>query len=341
MDEPHPIQIVKYNRETKNFDLNLQAIQNLIRDNHAEEIPLAIVSLNGPMRKGKSFLSNFFLKYMTEVYNITTATARTADSQLWLDENDDNEQLAGFAWKSGSKRHTTGIWIWSKILTQFDVNNKLFGVILMDTQGTFDGNSKTKDDNIIFYLSMMLSSTQIINLTNVIQDENIKNLRLLIDYTRLLEEKQQPRPFNSLVYVVRDWNYPYEAEFGFIGGDTVLERSLKIDLDEDDEELKFVKENIRSGYNNIKSYLMPSPGSKVTSSSNFSGKLKDIGSDFKDHLKVLIPSILSPKNISIKNIFGQPIMGRHFESYVKSYYAIFKGGVLRPPHTILGVYSIH
>lgn len=34
--------------------------------------------------------------------------------------------------------------------------------------------------------------------------------------------------FQSLMFLIRDWSYPYEHDYGLEGGDTFLERRLQV-----------------------------------------------------------------------------------------------------------------
>lgn len=62
-----------------------------------------VLSVAGAYRKGKSFLLNFFLRYL----HWKEDGEKTAD---WLGDG----PLKGFSWKGGSERDTNGILIWSK-----------------------------------------------------------------------------------------------------------------------------------------------------------------------------------------------------------------------------------
>lgn len=49
----------------------------------------------------------------------------------------------------------------------------------MDTQGTFDSNSTVKDNATVFALSTMLSSVQIYNLSQNIEEDDLQHLQVL------------------------------------------------------------------------------------------------------------------------------------------------------------------
>ncbi|KAG7272744.1 hypothetical protein CRUP_031068 [Coryphaenoides rupestris] len=199
----------------------------------------------------------------------------------WLGEAE--EPLTGFSWRGGSERETTGIQIWSEV-----------AVLLMDTQGTFDSQSTLRDSATVFALSTMISSIR----------------WGYLGYLGL------PGP-TSLRFLVRDWSFPYEFPYGQEGGMTFLEKRLKISENQH-EELQNVRKHIHSCFTNISCYLMPHPGLKVATNPNFDGRIKEIDKDFIENLEVLVPWLLSPANLDVKEINGSMITCRGLLEYFKS-----------------------
>jgi atlastin len=101
----------------------------------------------------------------------------------WLGKDD--EPLIGFSWSGGSDRVTTGIFIWSDIFLHDYPNGRKVAILLLDTQGTFDSHSTVKDCATVFALSTMLSSVQIYNLSQNIQEDDLQHLQLFTEYGRL------------------------------------------------------------------------------------------------------------------------------------------------------------
>ena len=82
--------------------------------------------------------------------------------------------------------------------------------------------STVRDCATIFALSAMLSSVLVYNLTSNIQEDDLQHLQLFTEYGRLALEDSGETPFQKLMFLVRDWSYPYENDFGLDGGKDIL-----------------------------------------------------------------------------------------------------------------------
>lgn len=91
----------------------------------------------------------------------------------------DDKPLEGFSWRGGSERDTTGILMWSEVFKATLENGEKVAIILLDTQGTFDSESTVKDCATVFALSTMLSSIQIYNLSQNIQEDDLQHLQVI------------------------------------------------------------------------------------------------------------------------------------------------------------------
>lgn len=59
-----PIQIVKVNEEAHTFRLSEEDLTRIILQDNVKHRDVVIVSVAGAFRKGKSFLLDFFLRYL-------------------------------------------------------------------------------------------------------------------------------------------------------------------------------------------------------------------------------------------------------------------------------------
>ncbi|KAM6139200.1 atlastin-2 isoform 3-T3 [Phoenicopterus ruber ruber] len=321
LDKPRPIQIVLAHEDDHNFELDEEALEKILLQEHIKDLNIVVVSVAGAFRKGKSFLLDFMLRYM---YNRT--------SPCWIGGN--TEPLTGFTWRGGCERETTGIQIWSEVFVIDKPNGTKVAVLLMDTQGAFDSQSTIKDCATVFALSTMTSSVQVYNLSQNIQEDDLQHLQLFTEYGRLAMEEIYQKPFQTLMFLIRDWSYPYEHAYGLEGGKKFLEKRLQVKQNQH-EELQNVRKHIHSCFSNLGCFLLPHPGLKVATNPYFDGRLNDIDEDFKKELRNLVPLLLAPENLVEKEISGSKVTCRDLVEYFKAYIKIYQGEELPHPKSML------
>ncbi|XP_055880106.1 atlastin-like isoform X3 [Biomphalaria glabrata] len=321
-----PVQIV-IATENHTFDLDEPALEKILLRKDVQDKMVAIVSVAGAFRKGKSFLLDFFLRYLSAGQHMT-------GEEDWL--GDDNAPLEGFSWRGGSDRDTTGILMWSEPFFMTNKNGEEVVILLMDTQGAFDSESTVKDCATIFALSTMISSVQVFNLTQNIQEDDLQHLQLFTEYGRLALEANDnvSKPFQTLQFLVRDWSFPYEAPYGAAGGRQILEKRLKIS-DKQHPELQQIRKHISSCFDKISCFLLPHPGLKVATNPYFDGRLKEIEPEFLGQLQILTPLLLAKENIVVKEINGQKVRCKEMLEYFKAYMKIYQGEELPEPKSML------
>lgn len=224
--------------------------------------------------------------------------------------------------------------MWSDIFLHDYEDGRKIAIILLDTQGTFDSHSTVKDCATVFALSTMLSSVQIYNLSQNIQEDDLQHLQLFTEYGRLAKADTGATPFQKLLFLVRDWSFPYEAEYGPNGGDKILKKRLEIH-EKHHPDHQSLRRHIKACFSEIGCFLMPHPGLNVATNPNFTGKLSDISPEFKDNLLQLIPLLLAPENLIVKEINGQKVKARDLMQYFISYLNIFKSDEMPEPKTML------
>ncbi|XP_077531300.1 atlastin-2-like isoform X3 [Haemaphysalis longicornis] len=349
MERGRPLQILRP-KDDGTFEMDKEALRGILLSPHVRDKPVAIVSVAGAFRKGKSFLLGFFLRYM-----------RSADKDNWLGDVD--APLSGFKGRGGCDGDTKGIWVWSEAFLVETPHGEQIAVLLMDTQGTFDCESTTKDCATIFALSTMISSVQVYNLSQNIQEDDLQYLQYFADYGQIalkasicsiasifdaaaakcwsvfslrfatLSQEQQvtpAKPFQKLLFLVRDWSYPYDLNYGAQGGKLLLQKRLDI-TPKMPKQLRTLRQHIRFCFSDIDCFLLPHPGEKVATEKYFDGRLSGIAETFKQHLKELVPSILAPDKLIVKVIHGKKVSCKQLLEYFKAYVDIFSSGVLPPP----------
>ncbi|XP_028915493.1 atlastin-3 isoform X1 [Ornithorhynchus anatinus] len=321
---PGPVQIVLVHKDQHSFELDASALGSVLLQDHIRDLDVVVVSVAGAFRKGKSFLLDFLLRYMY--------FQKEGGRSNWLGELD--EPLKGFSWRGGSDPETTGIQIWSEVFTVEKSDGKKVAVVLMDTQGAFDSQSTVKDCATIFALSTMTSSVQIYNLSQNIQEDDLQQLQLFTEYGRLAMDQIFQKPFQTLMFLVRDWSFPYEYSYGLEGGMAFLEKRLQM-KEHQHEEIQNVRKHIHSCFSSVNCFLLPHPGLQVATSPDFDGKLKDIADEFKEQLQKLIPFVLDPSKLMEKEINGSKVTCRGLLEYFKAYIKIYQGEDLPHPKSML------
>ncbi|XP_034535359.1 atlastin-2-like isoform X2 [Notolabrus celidotus] len=318
---PRPVQIVVADEEEHSFSLQEEALERLLLQEEVQDLHVVVVSVAGAFRKGKSFLLDFMLRYMYK---------QSPDS--WVGGEED--PLTGFTWRGGCERETTGILAWSEVFVVEKPDGCKVAVLLIDTQGAFDSQSTIKDCATLFALSTMTSSVQVYNLSQNVQEDDLQHLQLFTEYGRLAMEEVYEKPFQTLMFLIRDWSYPYEHPYGLEGGQSFLEKRLQVKQNQH-EELQNVRKHIHSCFSNIGCFLLPHPGLKVATNPHFDGRLRDIDEEFKKELVDLVPTLLSPENLVEKEIGGVKITCRDLLQYFKAYMKIYQGEELPHPKSML------
>lgn len=257
---------------------------------------------------------------------------RKSKASDWL--RGENERLDGFKWAGGKDRVTSGIHMWPEVYKFDSIDGRKLAIILIDTQGIFDNKTTMKDNITIFALSSLLSSVQIFNVMQNIAESDLHHLQLFSEYGRFASQKQVAKPFQKLLFLVRDWQNPDDFNYGSVGGLEYLSDYFGNPGNEEQEQ-KSIRDHISSCYTSIGCFLMPFPGNKVSTNRNFDGNLKDVDNDFKNLLRSLVPELLAPENLVVKKVGGRCLTCADFLEYVEQYVDIFRGDKLPEPTTLM------
>ncbi|KAJ6609196.1 hypothetical protein lerEdw1_015244, partial [Lerista edwardsae] len=180
----------------------------------------------------------------------------------------------------------------------------------------------------------LLPPFQIYNLSQNIQEDDLQQLQLFTEYGRLAMDEIFLKPFQTLMFLVRDWSFPYEYPYGLDGGMRFLDKRLEVKSHQH-EEIQNVRKHIHSCFTNVSCFLLPHPGLKVATSPNFDGRLTDIADEFKDQLLQLIPFVLDPRQLLEKEINGSKVTCRGLLEYFRAYIKIYQGEDLPHPKSML------
>ena len=90
-----------------------------------------------------------------------------------------NEPLLGFQWKASIEKVTNGIIMWSDVFIYNTKEGEKLAVVLIDTQGLFDQKTSPSVNSKMFALATLISSVQIYNLHNVVQEDQLQYLQVI------------------------------------------------------------------------------------------------------------------------------------------------------------------
>jgi atlastin len=216
---------------------------------------------------------------------------------------------------------------WSDVFLHDNPNGGKLAILVADTQGLFDNETSTEDNSKIFSLTTMLSSIEILNVSGLVQEDHLQYMQFATEYAKFTTNNTQQtyKPFQSFMFLLRDWNNPDEFPFGFEGGQRYLDDLLVVKPTQPDE-LKSVRNHIRSSFEKLSCCLLPYPGKNVARSSSYDGRWVSMDEEFLVELKATIPKLLKPENLVTKKINNIEMNAQQVNDYFQQYISMFKSG---------------
>ncbi|CAG9812153.1 unnamed protein product [Chironomus riparius] len=335
------VSILSFTSENK-IIINEEVLKQTFDHPELQNRKVVVFSIIGAYRKGKSFFLDYCLRFLYAHYSsINYPKNSTLNSKKWM--GDKNDPLTGFSWRSGSARDTTGIIIWNDVFlhTNEETDEKI-AIVVIDTQGLFDNETTAMDNSRIFALGTLISSIQILNLSGVLQEDQLQYLQFATEFAKYakIDNKLSEKPFQNLMFLIRDWAHADENEYGIQGGDEYLKQFLNTRSDQN-KELKSVREFIHSSFDKIGCSLLPYPGDSVfgnkkksKNANKYNGNWGEMDEDFKDELFSLIEYLLKPERLVLKKINGKDLKGSEFLKYVLQYFKLFQSDKLPKAQSI-------
>lgn len=203
----------------------------------------------------------------------------------------------------------------------------------MDTQGIFDSRSSTKENTIIFTISLLLSSIQCYNVMQNIQEDDLQNLELFTEYGRLAVQQNTGKPFEKLLFIVRDWPFADENPYG--DGQTVIDELLT-ETEQQTSENHKLRKHLKLSFSQIGAFLLPYPG-EVVATGKYNGNIHEIDAEFIKQLEILMPTICAPNKLILKKIRGQKVRAFELLAFLQTYVNAFNSETMPEPLSILAV----
>mmetsp|Transcript_119656 Transcript_119656/g.321167 ORF Transcript_119656/g.321167 Transcript_119656/m.321167 type:complete len:595 (+) Transcript_119656:3-1787(+) len=348
-----PLQIVRLNVKEKTAEVDEDALGRLEkRLRECGHSKVAVVSVMGAFRTGKSFLLDMFLRYLRfeeerGPAKIVDAPTRSKETPFplpdWMTSAGSllegaGDRKGGFSFKGGMDAVTEGIWVWSEPFTRTVEENGTktkVALILMDTQGAWDGNMTKEQSATIFGLTAVLSSKQIYNINMQVQEDKVENLAFFMRFAQAalaksaakqadggpkLSNECVDRPFQTLDFLVRDWKY-FKADWNF---DQCREQ-MQQHIDKFTDPAKVVEnstaEALNSMFKHIACFCLPHPGFAIESE-DWSGDVKDLDQDFVRFLDTYVREVFT-KALDVKVILGQELSTLTFPIILRQFVAAF------------------
>jgi atlastin len=357
-----PVQILTLDGEgTEPVQLlleNLDSISKALEKERCEYV--SIISVMGTYRTGKSFLLDLLMRYLRTRARRenrledddgaatpqtqdkpkptwcvgTTLTSAELPPPDWIREGDarrisegaqGTSDSRGFGWRGGSEKCTNGIWLWRKPFVLHDLKGRRIGVLLMDTQGAWDGKMSKDQSATIFGLTALLSSKLIYNIQNRIEEDKLDNL----DYFTSFAEKacgntqSDKPPFGHLELLIRDWPN-YEDTWNEGQCKQNMEQHLSEHLDPrkvpDDAKDKVMR--LRKCFNKIDCFGLPFPGQAVTKP-KYKGDIDEIDIDFLHMLDSFTEIFFSDGFPSASAPLGCELTAKAFSQTVRNFVEAF------------------
>lgn len=112
-----------------------------------------------------------------------------------------------------------------------------------------------------------------------VQEDDLQQLDMFTEYAQLLTQHIEGKPFQKLLFLLRDW--PHSKETGYGYRPEIIEKLLE-SKDTQTPDMHALRERIRSSFGVIDAFLLPHPGLRV-SDGNFEN-LTDIEHNFIEYV---------------------------------------------------------
>jgi len=302
-----PIQLVSVNSAGV-FSINPEALE-MIRSIKKK---IAIVSVAGKYRTGKSFLLNRLI----------------------------NRQ-SGFELGSTVNPCTKGLWIWNKPIAATEEVQTVF----IDTEGLESFNRNVHLDTKIFALTLLISSYFIYNSMNAIDEKALESLGLVVSLSKYIHVNSHPAQvseeldeysqyFPFFMWVVRDFALQLvDSSKQTMTDRQYLENVLRpVDPDKyPDPEQAALKNEIRGKLSTFFkerdciTLVRPVTDEKLLQKID---KLpyESLREDFRLKTELLVKKVFC--NIKPKSINGQALTGEMFVNLLENYVNAFNGGMV-------------
>ncbi|XP_031635933.1 uncharacterized protein LOC116348883 [Contarinia nasturtii] len=279
-----PFQVIKYKDRT--FRLNVKKLNALLSPYKHQNRRVVVLSVSGILRSGKTFLANFFIKFLKDRYQ---------ENRIWNWITHNRDEYGNLLSERGSEIVTNGIWMWHEVFTYGEST----AIIVLDTQGLY-GYRYTPEDTIkMLALTTLLSTIQCHNVKERLTEDDLLSLSLATDSAMMTMAKAHlSKPFPDFHIIVRDWgefNIDSNAdifETSMFDGQQHLDYLLNLDPTTINNVQIEYRRKIVEKFPVLRAHLMPFPFYNRKNISTFERNLNKVTSLFHNSLDALVPFVV-------------------------------------------------
>ena len=297
-----PIALMVYAASTHNFVLTAEGLDFL----RSLSSPIAVISVAGLYRTGKSYLLNRVLL----------------------------NRKGGFGVGPTVNPCTKGIWVWGRPVTGTTSEGQPCSVIIIDTEGIGALDQDTDHDSRIFSLAVLLSSSFIYNSVGAIDEDALQNLSLVINLTKHIHIKSKQREetdseeysqyFPTFLWVVRDFSLKLvDTDGEVLTSRDYLEKALQTQKGFSDsvEEKNRIRRLLKDFFKDRDCCTLVRPVSNEADLQNLEEKEEDkLRPEFVQQMHILRKRMfegIKPKALNGKNLNGE-MLATLIENYVSA-----------------------
>ena len=292
-----------------------QVMENL---KGAEVDALSVISISGAFRTGKSFMLDLMVKYLEYHETHHGESGELTPDVTWAKAADTRPRIH---WKAGVDRDTLGILIYEKPFIRV-VNESRVAILLIDTQGLWDGATNYSLLTAIFGLSSTISSVQIYNLMRNVELDKLDQIRWFSEFGSSAMKKWESAgsSFQTLHLLVRDW-----VGFNASNIKESLVESRKF-LKQQCQQSEFGKffQKLQEVYSVVEVALKPPPGQKCCFEAKFDGNLNDVDDWFLISVSNYFQRLFNKP--VIKQINGNIVTPEAFRNLIVQFKDTFASG---------------
>ena len=228
----------------------------------------------------------------------------------------EKEKIQAFSISAGTTRNTRGLLFWDKPYVITQKNGERMCVLLMDTQGLWDAETKNEFNCSIFGLSSLLSSCVIFNQKGNINTDQLKSFSVLSKFSKDVS-KDSGKPFQHLDILLRDYEdyrKKYTVDQGIELSAARFEKMCNGRIEGS------AVRDIEECFKEFDLFCFPSPGEDVIDA-DYEGAISEIKPQFMCMLSYYIDRVIRGDKgrggIKPRQFGGETITGEMFVELVR------------------------